>query len=122
MKCHICDNITDFECRDCNEPVCEDCCVKMTIHNQIDYAKCTCCEDGDQAIRWIAMEIEEKRQEKLRAEKENKAKLRRANYYKPENIEKRRIRKIENKRLKAELRIKQLGEAMRFVGEMFRFM
>ncbi len=49
MKCHICKNETDFCCRDCEEPVCEGCCVKMTYQNQIDYTLCQECNDANEA-------------------------------------------------------------------------
>lgn len=53
MKCHICDGETDFKCGACNEPVCEDCCVPMTYHNQIDYPLCTSCSDTSEAEWWL---------------------------------------------------------------------
>lgn len=42
-KCNMCDNQTTIYCLHCNEPVCENCTVGYTQHNQIDYTLCISC-------------------------------------------------------------------------------
>lgn len=42
-ECCVCEELkAEYTCRQCDEYVCEDCCVAMTYHNQIDY---TCCHN-----------------------------------------------------------------------------
>ena len=118
--CHICENETEWTCRDCGEPVCEDCCVPFTLHNQIDYTLCTFCHDGNETVRSLEYSRMEKEQEKEAAEKEDRRRKRRANYLKPENVEKRRIAREERKRLKAEQKQKLWEATARIVGSMFR--
>lgn len=122
MRCHLCESETDFTCDRCGEPVCEDCCVKMTIHNQIDYPLCTLCGDAREEERRAYYRREEEQEEKALAEKERKSAIRRANYWKPENIEKRRLRKIEQQRLRRELHERQMASAAKMIAEMFRGM
>jgi len=118
MNCHMCNSVTDFNCDSCGEPVCEDCCVVMTIHNQIDYPLCMDCEEMSEAVRYITACKEGKRNDKIKAEKERKNARRRAIYWKPENVEKRRLVKIEKKRLRTE----QAREALIVVNDIFRGM
>ena len=122
MNCHICGNTTDYHCQDCGEPVCEDCCVPFTLQNQIDYTKCQQCEDGDEARYWLENSREQERQEKIEAKKAHRAEIRRKNYWKPENVEKRRLAKIERKSLAIEQQRKMMEEAVKVVGDMFRGM
>ena len=121
-KCHICESITDFTCDQCGEPVCEDCCVQMTIHNQIDYPLCTDCKD----IR-DADDYDERSREWARQEQENKKKAeasakREANYWKPENVAKRRAAKVKKKEEQRERDRQMFAAAAKWIGEAFRGM
>jgi len=122
LVCHICEHITDFTCDVCGEPVCEDCCVQMTLQNQIDYPLCEECYDSAQCSALAERRQEETWQEKRKQEKEKRAAVRRANYRKPENVEKRRLKKIEAKRLKREETLRFLAEAENVIRQMFRGM
>lgn len=110
--------MTDITCEQCGEPVCEDCCVQMTIHNQIDYPLCFGCEGENDAERW-ADATRKAEKEKLESEKKKqRAEARRKAYWKPEAVEKRRLKKKKN----AELKRKQMQEAMRTIAEAFKGM
>ena len=116
MKCHLCEQETDFTCDRCGEPVCFDCCVKMTIHNQIDYSLCSLCGDVQQIARSEYYQKQEEEKELEQKLKKEKADKRRANYYKLQNIEKRRLAKIERHRIKREQMEQMLGNAVRIVN------
>jgi N-acyl-D-aspartate/D-glutamate deacylase len=116
----MCEAETDFECRDCGKPVCEDCCVVPTYMNQIDYAKCKDCELHDEVVRIKNDELRWKAEEEKKAKKDKAKKKRFDNYCKPENIEKRRLAKIERKKLKAEQNKKMFEEIAKIVGDIFR--
>jgi len=121
MICHVCEeNKTDFTCHICGEPVCEDCCVVPTYHNQLDYALCTVCEEGNQARRMVDYEKEATIQESIATKKKAIQDKRHATYWKPENVEKRRVAKAERKRLQAEQAMQRLEQAFKIVGDMFR--
>ena len=60
------------------------------------------------------------RDEAIAAKKKVIADKRRETYWKPENVAKRRAAKAERKRLRAEQAKKNLADAFRIVGEMFR--
>lgn len=122
MNCHICNGETDFTCVDCGEAVCEECCVQMTLHNQIDYVLCTICGDGREAERSRFHHAEYLKEQEIKAKKDARSAKARANYRKPENIEKRRVAKIERRKRAAELRKKQMEQAARIVSNMFRGM
>lgn len=122
MKCHICESETDFTCVQCDEPVCEDCCVVPTYLNQIDYALCVECGDSNDCRRADKQEKDWEREEKIKEEKEKKSKARKETYWKPENIAKRRVLKAERKRLKAEQARQRMADSVRFVVDMFRGM
>jgi NAD-dependent SIR2 family protein deacetylase len=102
-KCHICGKDTDWYCNDCHKPVCEDCCVVHTIHNQIDYPLCKECYADSERER-----LEESHRELLEREKADgrnaKARIR---YWKPENIEKRRKKHEKELRRECELEIER---------------
>jgi len=122
MKCHLCNQETDFTCRDCEEPVCEDCCVQMTYENQIDYTLCTECNQTREAMTY---DYNCKRWEAEKVIKDKKAAIaakRLATAMKPENIEKRRLAKIQRKKDRDEFRRKQWNEATSIVNNMFRGM
>jgi len=121
MICHVCEeNATDFTCQICGEPVCEDCCIVPTYMNQLDYALCTVCEDGNQSRRMADYEKEAKIQESIAARKKAIQDKRHATYWKPENVAKRKAAKIERKRLRAEQARQQFEQAFKMVAEMFR--
>ena len=120
--CHICGASTEFTCDRCDEPVCEDCCTPMTYHNQIDYPLCTVCHEGIEARRSLEYWEEKKKQDAIKAKKDAANAKARANYWKPENIEKRRLAKEKRKEERREQARKDLEEAKRIVGEMFRGM
>jgi len=120
LKCHICGHITDFHCRDCDEPVCEDCCVPFTMHNQIDFALCTCCHDGNQAREHLRRCKENEIQDAKDEKRKQKNKEARRRYWKPENVAKRKERKEARKKAKMELREKQLADTINIVSKIFR--
>ena len=122
MNCHICGSETNFTCNDCNKSVCEDCCVVPTYGNQIDYALCTECWDSREVVFWRDRDEERKQEEAERIKKEKRKKARFENYWKPENIEKRRKAKEEKIRLKIELKKKQMKETVNRINSMFRGM
>ncbi len=96
MICHYCEeNEAEGDCDQCGEPVCGDCCVVMTLQNQIDYPFCIECGDNNDAQRERDAHAEWERQEKVKAKKAKTAAARRKAYWKPEAIEKRRLKKIE---------------------------
>jgi len=120
--CHICGAVTDIVCQSCDNPVCEDCCVKMTIHNQIDYPLCTSCEDSNNTFRIEEDEREWQWQEAKRKKKEVIAAKRRATYLKPENIEKRRLAKIQRKIDKQNAERERVQQVADIMKNMFRGM
>lgn len=122
MNCHICGAETEFACQDCGQPVCEDCCVPYTQFNQCDFTRCNECQSGIDAEtarenmrRWAQEEEEQRKEEEKQRKLEHRRKMARKRYWKPENIEKRRIAKIKRRQERAELRSKQLIEALKIV-------
>ena len=120
LKCHMCGGTTDYYCCQCNEPVCEDCCVLFTLQNQCDETRCQSCQDGfdvqesrAQHKRWEAEDAEKKK----RKHRSDLAKIR---YWKPENVEKRRAAKEARKKAAAELATKHFNDSVKIVSEMFR--
>jgi hypothetical protein len=123
LHCHVCEeNTTDFTCHICGEPVCEDCCVVPTYQNQLDYALCTVCEDGRHRQRMMDADREYALEKVAAAKKKAIADKRHATYWKPENVTKRRLAKIERKRAAAEQRLESMKTAMRIVANMFKGM
>jgi len=122
MICHICESETEFICNECGEPVCEDCCVVPTYHNQIDYPLCTDCQCVRDADDYDERSREWERQKAADKKKAEASAKRRVNYYKPENIEKRRLAKLERHRLKQEAnrnRLKELANILSGFRGMF---
>ena len=122
MICHICESETEFTCNECGEPVCEDCCVVPTYHNQIDYALCTDCQDIREAADYAERSQEWEAQEQRARKKEAQCVARRAKYYLPENIKKKRLAKLERHRLKQEAnrnRLKELANILSGFRGMF---
>ena len=122
LECHICGAQTDFTCRDCDEPVCEDCCTPMTLQNQIDYALCAECYDLQETATYFEAAKEHEISEKLKAKKKATADKRRARYWKPENVEKRRLAKLKHKQERAERDRQMLEATAKAVAGMFRGM
>lgn len=120
--CYICESLTEFTCDQCKEPVCEDCCVQMTIHNQIDYPLCTECQDSNETADYAERSKERARQETVDKKKAEAALKRHANYWKPENVEKRRVAKAKRKADKIEHDQEMMKVAVKFIGTAFRGM
>lgn len=120
MKCHICENETDFYCRDCEEPVCEDCCVVHTYENQIDYTLCQECGDSNDVQYAAKKNAEYKREQDREAKKEKRKKKRFENYHKPKNVKKRLEIKKEKARLNIEHNKKIIEETFKIVNSMFK--
>jgi len=101
--CHMCGRMTDLRCEHCDEPVCEECCVPFTIHNQIDFALCQCCRDGDEARECLRRG----REDEIQRAKDEKLELR---------------REVARKKAKMELHAEQMARTVNMVSEMFRGM
>ncbi|KAB1228472.1 cell envelope integrity protein TolA [Chryseobacterium viscerum] len=94
-KCHICNNETDFECRDCELPVCDDCTMTYNQFTQIDWTQCTVCggqHEQRRADEYFAEIEEDKAAEKKRKERNEKQ---REYYRSPQAVEKRKLKKLE---------------------------
>jgi hypothetical protein len=122
MFCHMCGAETEFTCQDCDEPVCEDCAVAMTLQNQIDYTLCQCCYGGREASARLEWLKEDERARAVKAKKDAANAKARATYRKPENVAKRKEAAAKRKKEAAELRLKQMQNAFRIVGDMLRGM
>ena len=123
MKCHYCEkNESEGNCDQCGEPVCIDCCVVMTLQNQIDYPLCLGCDDDNNEDRHREAHAEWERQERIKAKKAKIAAVRKKAYWKPEAVEKRRLRKIKRQKERKELREKQMAETVKAVSSMFKGM
>lgn len=100
MECHICKTETDFECEDCQMPVCDNCTMPYNQFTQIDWTQCTDCGERHQqrrAYEYFAEIEEEKAAEKKRQERNEKAR----DYYNSDKArEKRRLKKIEQQELR----------------------
>lgn len=118
--CYICGKETDYHCQDCGEPVCEDCLTPFTLQNQIDYNLCSTCYDGYQARRRMEYVRKEEAKDianKLRIERNKKASIR---YWKPENIEKRRVARQKRRKEQFDQRLKNIQEAISIVNDWFK--
>lgn len=47
VPCNLCEKTTEFFCHICGEPVCDECTVPFTQHNQLTETVCTTCGDLD---------------------------------------------------------------------------
>lgn len=47
-ECYICRKEATDDCLTCEEPVCDNCTVAYSQHNQIDYTLCKTCYTNDQ--------------------------------------------------------------------------
>lgn len=122
IKCHICDEETDFCCQSCEEPVCEDYCVVPTYMNQIDYALCNECNDSRETEYAIERSAQWEFDEKIRIKKKKAAARRKEIYWKPENVEKRRLKKEARLLARREAYKKRMVETYKIIGSMFRGM
>ena len=118
MNCHICGGESEGNCEQCEQPICADCCVSMTLQNQIDYPLCPICYEHDEVMLWN--ECCEAEQIKVRADAKRTARndASRARYRQPENVEKRRIAREQRKRAKAIAWANALAEAFGIVNDM----
>ena len=117
--CHWCDTEqTEWTCEQCEEPTCEDCMVKMTIQNQIDFNLCLGCDGTNDARRCDEHAVEIDRENAATAKRDERNAASRARYRRPENVEKRR----KARRALVELRRKQYAESLERVAEIFRGM
>lgn len=121
-KCHICGANTEFFCCDCDQPVCEDCCVVPTYMNQIDYTICTECGDAREAEAAKDQMREWKIEAEIKTKKEIRAAARRANYWKPENVAKRKAKRDALLLARKEAEKARIEKAIKIVGSMFRGM
>lgn len=88
--------------------------------NQLDYALCTDCGEAQQANAAREASKEHDRQEALTAKKKAIADKRRATYWKPENVAKRKNAKAERKRVQAEQTRQRMIDAIKIVGSWLR--
>ena len=94
-KCHICNIETDFECRDCELPVCDNCTMSYNQFTQIDYTQCKSC-GGEHEENRADEYFEELKQKKIAEQKrKEQAEKQRLYYHSPKAVEKRRLKKIE---------------------------
>ena len=121
-KCHICGASTEFSCCACDQLVCEDCCVTPTYNNQIDYTICTECGDAREVEAGEDQMREEKFEAEIKTKKEKRAATRKANYWKPENVAKRKAKKAALLLARKEAEKARIEKAIKIVGSMFRGM
>lgn len=121
-KCHLCGIRTDFYCRDCDQPVCEDCCVMPTYHNQIDYSLCTECETGREVEEMEEREREWKIEAEIKEKKEKKATARKVAYWKPENVAKRKAKRVALLLARKEASERRMKETVEIIRSIFRGM
>lgn len=120
LICQICEESeAEGWCHDCKEPVCFECCIGHTYMNQIDYELCVPCMDTRESESYEEACVEYEREKKAREKKEKRNAIRKANYWKPENVEKRRMAKAKKKWEKAERFKKMLEETFKIVNSMF---
>ncbi|MDB5144199.1 MAG: hypothetical protein JWQ66_2912 [Mucilaginibacter sp.] len=124
QKCHICGGLTEpeFLCTQCDELVCEDCMVKMTIHNQIDYCLCESCHGGNNSRKAEHYHKIEKQEEEAAKIKKEKAHKRWLKYHSPAQIEKRRLKRIELLKWRREQAAKRAKELGKILSDLFKYM
>jgi ribosomal protein L12E/L44/L45/RPP1/RPP2 len=111
-KCHICNTECDWSCGNCGYPVCDSCTVAYDQFTQIDYTLCNTCGErhNDARANEYFSELEEQKiAEKIKEEKNKKAR----DYYHSEKArEKRQLRKIQLQELRkkeSEERVERLA-------------
>jgi hypothetical protein len=115
-KCHICGSETEWECRDCERFVCENCTMHYNKFSQIDYTLCKACggeaqeKVSEEYSRQIEFEKQKEKERLIRNEKQRK-------YYSSEKaVEKRRLKKIEKLKKEQEYR----EERMKIYFDIFK--
>lgn len=119
--CYYCEeNLAEFECTHCGLPTCEDCLVEYDLFNNLmEDTICKGCNNSNEFhyINELEKEHELERQEKIKRDKVNYQ--RRANYWLPDNVEKRKRKKILRQKEKVELARNQLQEASKVFQDLF---
>ena len=110
--CSLCGIQTEFTCDDCGSPICEDCCIQPTYLNQVEGVLCVDCNVALENEQVKIQECEWEEEDK----KEKRSKARKANYWKPENVAKRKAVKDDLSLIEKELVRKQLKETLKVVG------
>ena len=119
MKCHICGADTEWKCEKCEEPVCEDCCVPYTQFTQIDYPLCNSCGEAmcyEEARNRQEEEEGDAERKKIKDEKNLCARIK---YNSTEQKEKRRLKKIELQKQRAEENRKSSERVLSIMNSMF---
>ena len=75
---------TDSYCKDCGDPICEDCCVSATYENKIEYCICEDCYDAQQTLVAEEYYQEERRKKIKKEEREKINRAARRRYHSPE--------------------------------------
>lgn len=121
-KCHACGEETDpdFICRSCDQVVCEKCMTPFTIHNQIDFCQCQDCTETSDSLRYLETCKEEEYEDRKKAIKDKRNALARERYRSPEQVEKRRLEKVEQLKKEMEYR-KKRAERIGDIMKSFRF-
>lgn len=108
--CHMCGEVTEFYCEDCDEPVCEKCAVPYTPQNNCEGTHCSDCCDTSQML----MAEEYQREEEYERHKDEKRKKRKEvawqRYHSSEQWEKRMLAKIELAKQRREHALKRREE------------
>ena len=121
-KCHICGKVTDWECQQCEEFVCENCTMPYNQFTQIDYTLCKICggekekEKNDEYIR----HGQEEKQRLI--EKQNRNERQRAYYHSEKATQKRRLKKIEKLKIEQEYREERAKVIADIFEDMFKHM
>ena len=119
MKCHICGENAEFWCRQCEESVCEECCIPYTIHNNIDYTLCVECNSANEMADYNERKAQRRKDDIKKAKQKARNDKARERYWLPDTIEKRNIRRAELVKKRQEHRIKMMEETIKIVNKMF---
>jgi hypothetical protein len=118
-KCHICNEITEFFCEDCDQPVCEECAVPFTLQNQLDGTHCEECYDTIEVSRREEVQRKEEIEDELKKKRKKRNDAAWIRYHSSEQIEKRRLAKVELVKKRREAAIKRAKETMEFLKNFF---
>ena len=109
--CHYCEeNQTEYFCPRCDLPTCEDCFEPLTQFNAGFELSCLGCENRRQTEAADEYEQNLKYEEEKKHQKKHKNDQARKRYWKPENVAKRKAKKIKQKEAKRQQEIKSLME------------
>ena len=115
--CTYCEeNETEFECPSCGEPTCEDCFEEITQFNAGNPSRCLACVDDSERERAEYMKREEEREKAEQEKKRIRNEKARKRYWLPENVQKRRQKRIECNRNRAKETARSLAEAFGIVS------